>query len=191
MIPNDDPELTCPTTASGSGVNLACGCILAGGDNFSPADPSSNIALTGDANLGNWSITQLEANFAYGDLDATSASTFFIGNPNGSGAGVNGGRCYGAAGFTTLVSTNGAIYPAPVLYLTLEGTICDTIPLNDPSEPQKFSFTGSYIVDPVRSSAYYSNWSGTGTFVVSMSNVSANPPQYSPSYFSFNGYLLP
>jgi hypothetical protein len=176
LIPNDNPELTCPSA-------LACGCILAGGDN--PA-PGSNVTINGDVDLGNWVITKLEANFAYGELPAT-----FIGNETGSGPGTNGSRCYGSSGFLEMASTSGAVANAPTLYLTLQGTICDSIPLDSPSEPQKFSFTGSYIVDGTRSSTYYSDWTGSGTFVISISDVSAVPSAYAPSYFSFNGYLLP
>jgi hypothetical protein len=183
LIPNDNAELTCPTPASGSAVNLACGCVLAGGSNPSPG---TDVFINGDSDLGNWKITKLEANFAFGDNDS---ATFWIGNPNGSGAGVNGGRCYGAAGFATMESTSGSAVPAPVLYLELQGTICDTIPLTDTGEDQKFSFTGSYILDGARSSAYYSGWTGSGTFVISMNNVSDST--YSPTYFSFAGYLLP
>jgi hypothetical protein len=186
LIPNDEPELTCPTPGTGSAVNLACGCILAGSGN--PGTPAgTDVLINGDTDLGNWKITKLEANFAFGDNDSP---TFWIGNPNGSGAGLNGGRCYGAAGFATMQSTSGSAVPVPVLYLELQGTICDTIPL-EPGQPQKFSFTGSYIVDGTRSSAYYSGWTGSGTFVISMNDVSEVPSAYSPTYFSFAGYLLP
>jgi len=108
LIPNDEPELTCPTPGTGSAVNLACGCILAGGDNPSPG---TDVLINGDTDLGNWKITKLEANFAFGDNDS---STFWIGNPNGSGAGVNGGRCYGAAGFATMQSTSGSAVPVRI-----------------------------------------------------------------------------
>jgi hypothetical protein len=176
LAPNDNPELECPS-------GLGCGCLLAGDDN--PTSPG-NVTLTGDASLGNWAITKLEANFAY--LDTSG----FIGNPQGSGSGVNGQRCYGAAGFMTIVSTSGAVADAPSLYLEIQGTVCDIIPVSsDTSEPQKFSFAGSYIVDGTRSDSYYADWTGTGNFVLSISNVSAVPSAYSASNFSFNGYLLP
>jgi hypothetical protein len=177
LAPNDNPELACPPA-------LVCGCLLAGGDN--PSSPG-NVLLTGDTDLGNWAITKLEANFAYGELPST-----FIGNETGSGPGSNGSRCYASAGFATMVSTSGAIADAPTLYLELQGTVCDIIPVSsDSSEPQKFSFAGSYIVDGTRSDSYYADWTGTGTFVMSISNVSTAPSAYSASNFSFNGYLLP
>jgi hypothetical protein len=177
LAPNDNPELTCPST-------LICGCLLAGGDN--PESPG-NVILAGDASLGGWAITKLEANFAYGELPST-----FIGNQSGAALGTNGTRCYGSVGFAEIASTSGAVADAPTLYLELQGTVCDDIPtITDTSEPQKFSFTGSYIVDGSRSSDYYADWTGTGTFVMSISDVSTTPSAYSASNFSFNGYLLP
>jgi hypothetical protein len=180
LLPNDNSELTCPSA-------LVCGCLLAGGEN--PL-PGTNVVVTGDTDLGDWTITKLEVNFAYG----TNTPAFaFIGNETGSGPGSNGSRCYAAAGFAEMVNTSGVVNPSQArLYLELQGTVCDTIPFeNPPTEPQKFSFSGSYIVDGTRSDDYYQNWTGTGTFVMSISDVSTVPSAYSASNFSFNGYLLP
>jgi hypothetical protein len=177
LAPNDTAELACPSA-------LICGCLLAGGDN--PSAPG-NVLLTGDSDLGNWAITKLEANFAYGEQPDT-----FIGEEEGDGSGTNGSKCYALAGFATIVNTSGAIADAPTLYLELQGTVCDIIEVSaDTSEPQKFSFAGSYIVDGSRSDSYYADWTGTGTFVMSISDVSTEPSAYSATNFAFNGYLLP
>jgi hypothetical protein len=179
LLPDDEPGLACPNGSVGSA--LTCGCLLAGGDNPSPG---TDVVLTGNAELGNWTITKLEVNFAWFD----TVTDDFIGNDTGSGTGINGSRCYAAAGFLQMANTTGFINSnTPLLYLELQGTVCDT--LVTLPEPQKFSFTGSYIVDTTRSSSLYANWSGTGTFITSISDATSNT--YSPSNFSFNGYLLP
>jgi hypothetical protein len=193
LLLNDNPEMACPTPGSGSQRNLSCGCVMAGGVMPSGTD----VYLTGDSQHGNWTLTQLELSFAFGNNDATSGVDFFIGLSNGTGNGLDG--CYGASGFATLVSygtRRGPITKGQTAYLELQGTICDTIPFSltgdpNPVEPQKGSFSGSFSLDPARSSSFFQNFSGTGTFVITLDDVSARPSAYSDAQFSFLGFLAP
>lgn len=186
LLPNPgNPLMACPVN---SNVNFACGCILAGGDNPS----GQNVLLIGDAQHGNWTLTNLQISYAYGNNN--TPDDFFIGNPNGTAAGTNGGRCYGASGFATLVSVGngtGLTDANQVAYFELQGSVCDTIPLIDDGEPQKGTFTGSFILDPTKSSSLFAGWNATGQFVISIDNTSAVPAVYSDSSFSFSGYMTP
>jgi hypothetical protein len=189
---NDSTDVECPTQSNGSAVNLSCGCVIAGEN---APNGGEAVTLAGDARHGNWTLKELQISYAFGNNDATSASDFFIGNQNGTGAGTNGGRCYGASGFALLDSqgTPGANIPAgQTAYLELQGTICDSIPLSDNNdEPQKGSYTGSFVLDPSRSTNGLSGFTATGTFVITIDDVSAIPSAYSTASFSFDGYMSP
>jgi hypothetical protein len=191
LLLNDNPEVTCPSAYLGvtSGVNLSCGCVMAGGNMPSGTD----VTLTGDAQHGNWKLTQLEVSYAFGD---NTTDSFYIGNQNGTGPGTNGGRCFAASGFA-LLEANGS---SPVVtfgktaYFELQGTLCDSMPLSpsvdsEAAESQKGSFTGSFVLDPDRSDPTFANWSSTGTFVITVNDVDSVPSVYSASEFSFSGYM--
>jgi hypothetical protein len=200
---NDNQEVACPTPGNnpGSQINLSCGCYIAGGN---MPNGGEDVTLVGDAQHGNWKLKQLELSFAFGDNTATSENTFFIGNPNGTAAGTNGGRCYGAAGFALLESegtSSGSVAGGQIAYLDIQGTVCDSMYLDHPqfspptSEPQKGSFTGNFILDASRSSSYFTNYTSTGTIVIAIDDVSstnsAGLSEYSAASFSLNGYMNP
>jgi hypothetical protein len=182
--PNDTPGLKCP-----SDQGLGCGCILAGGSNPIPSDPAqgtpANIILAGDANFGTWKLTKLEINFAYLDDGLTA----FTGLENGSGPGTIGNRTYGADGFAIIVATGGGnVSIGTEAYLLLQGTVSDSMPDPSGTTAQRFSFNGTYTVDPALSGFS----SGTGNFVLSISDVATGPPaEYAPSSFSISGSLIP